>query len=617
MLRHQTFILTCLSLSTLANAEKISVVDYGITPGKDATYSLNRLVESLANKPGSTISFPKGRYEFYPENALESHRAVSNHDNSLKRFAFPLFELENITVDGNGSEFIFHGRTCPFAVDKSTNVTLKNFSIDWERPFHDEFKVIARDPEKSTVRLKADPEHYPFKIKFGELLSQKYNWFDQVGSNMTFDPATRSPIYDTNRYSVHFHKPHHASPVGPGEFDLKVNFTKEPPPVGSVVVSYGRHPYSRLVPAIHLANSSDITLDNITIYNAGGMGVIAERVDNITLDKVTITSPDGRMISTRADATHFIGCKGHILMENCLFEHMLDDATNVHGAYVKVVESLGENKLLCEISHFQQWGLTFAAPGDKVALLSRTTILPFFETSVTAVKALNERRFVVTLEKLPEDLPEAPLSIENLTWYPDFTMRNNIVRENRARSILVTTKGKVLIEGKTFSSQMHGILIEGDNNKWYESGAVEDITIRDNDFINIGYEKTDRYPLYISPLLNKTQHMGAGHYHRNITFTRNRIKSFNGHLVYAASVTGLKITDNTMTFSKDYPEQNEHPAIDLHYCNRVTLEHNRFDGFSRSLQATVSKDSTEISIKDNQGLQSPPSAAIKPSPAKN
>ena len=35
-----------------------------------------------------------------------------------------------------------------------------------------------------------------------------------------------------------------------------------------------------------------------------------------------------RVISTTADATHFVNCKGDILIENCRFENMLDDGTN-------------------------------------------------------------------------------------------------------------------------------------------------------------------------------------------------------------------------------------------------------------------------------------------------
>ena len=277
-----------------------------------------------------------------------------------------------------------------------------------------------------------------------------------------------------------------------------------------MLISYGTHPTSRLCPAIHIANSRDINIQDVTIYEAGGMGVIAERTENVELNRVTVTSPEDRLVSTRADATHFIGCKGTIRLQDCLFEHMLDDAINVHGAYVKVVEYLGNNEFLCEISHFQQWGLIFAEAGDKIALLSRETILPFYETTVARTKLLNERRVVVTVSEMPEQLPEGPLSMENLTWNPDLVMKRNIVRENRARSALITTKGKVVIEDNYFSSQMNGILIEGDNNKWYESGAVQDVTITGNVFENIGFEGGGAYPLLAAPLLTSQQRMGEG-----------------------------------------------------------------------------------------------------------
>ena len=171
-------------------------------------------------------------------------------------------------------------------------------------------------------------------------------------------------------------------------------------------------------------------------------------------------------MATRADATHFLGCKGLVHLENCRLEHMLDDGINVHGAYVKIEEYVGDHTFLCEISHRQQRGLTFAEPGDQVMITSRETVLPIFESTVSDVDILNEQRLLITLTKLPKVMPEGPLSLENLTWYPDVVMRNNVIRDHRARSALITTKGKVVIENNYFSSQMHGILIEGDNNSW-------------------------------------------------------------------------------------------------------------------------------------------------------
>ncbi|CAA6693972.1 MULTISPECIES: right-handed parallel beta-helix repeat-containing protein [unclassified Lentimonas] len=584
------------------NAETINVADHGILPGQDVSLEVNQLIESVKGQSDITLHFPKGQYEFYPEKAVEMYRAVTNHDNSLKRIAFPLIGFKNITIDGGGSMFMFHGRISPIVVDNTEGVTLKNFSIDWERSFHDELPVVESNKKESYIVVEVDPVKYPHSISGGKMFSEKYNWQDKMGSNIVFDPETRAPIYNTKDYSVNF-KSHTASLAGKNRIKIAAKFKASPPPVGSVLISYGTHPTSRLCPAIHTASSKDIKIEQVTVYNAGGMALIAERCENIHLDGMTVSSNDERLVATRADATHFLGCKGEIRVENSLFQHMLDDAINVHGAYVKINEYLGDNRFLCEISHFQQTGLIFAEPGDKVALLSRKTILPFFETSVTQAEIINENLVVVTVAETPKNLPEGPLSIENLTWNPDLVFKNNTIRENRARGMLITTKGSVLVEDNTISPQMHGILIEGDNNKWYESGAVENVVIRNNTFENPGFEGSENYPLYAAPLLTSEQHFGEGRYHRNIEFTGNTIKSFNGHLAYACSVDGLKIEDNTIEFSTDYPKIEDYPSIDLDYCENVTIRNNKSVGFDRELYIEQASDTSNVKITKNPGFK--------------
>lgn len=585
-----------------ASVEEINVVDFGVVPGKDVTLEVNRLCQSLADKSNVIVSFPKGQYEFYPENAIEAYRAVANHDNSLKRIAFPLFGGKDITIDGQGSTFMFHGRISPLVLDRTEGVTLKNFSIDWKRPFHSELTVVADDDPKKGFVVEIDPEKYPFSFKGNALLFDHYDWQDPIGSNIVFDPETESPIHNTRPYTVPYGKPVKTSKAGKNRARIE-SVGKKSPPVGSVLVTYGQHPTSRLAPAIHIANSSAIKIKDVTIYAAGGMGLIVERTNNVDLNKLVVTSTEDRMVSTRADATHFIGCKGLIKLENCLFEHMLDDGINVHGAYVKVVEHRGGGRFICEISHFQQWGLVFAEAGDKIAVLSRETVLPLFETSVKSVVPINQHRFELTLKAVPESLPDGPLSMENLTWYPDLEMRQCVVRENRARSVLVTTKGKVLIENNVFSSQMHGILIEGDNNKWYESGGVENVTIRHNLFENIGFGSGNMYPLLASPLLTKDQRMGEGHYHRQIDFVDNTLKSFNGRIVHARSVTNLNVSGNTIEFSEDYPSDFKRPSIQLEYSDKVAIENNKAVGFDDKLKLSKTEDSTAVAVTNNVGFE--------------
>lgn len=597
-------LILCLVLfcTPLVHARVINVADHGIVPGKDVTLEVNELIRSVQDEAGIILVFPKGQYEFYPENAVEQFRAVSNHDNSLKRMAFPLFHCKKIVIDGGGSVFMFHGRIVPFVMEDAQGVTLKNFSIDWARSFHDELVVVERNTEENSFVVEIDRNLYPYTIKNDEIFFNRYNWSDPFGSNMVFDPETRSPIYNTRAYGVGYANPVKISVAGKNRIKFEKK-TKMPPPVGTVLVTYGVNPTSRLCPAIHAANSSNLYIENVTVYEAGGMGLIVERTENVHLNRFVVTSTKERIVSARADATHFVGCKGTIRLENCLFEHMLDDGINVHGAYVRVEKYLGKNQFLCATSHPQQWGLIFAEPGDKIALLSRETVLPFFNTTVKESRVISEHKTLVTLNDVPDKMPEGPLSMENLTWYPDVIMKKNIIRENRARSALITTKGKVVIEDNYFSSQMHGILIEGDNKSWYESGAVQDVTINNNVFVNIGYEGGARYPLYASPMLMPEQRMGEGQYHRNINFTNNTVKSFNGLMAFCRSVKGLNISGNTLEFSTDYPAAADSPAIDLRYCDAVTIQGNKAKGFKSDSAIAQSDDTTNVKIGKNSGFK--------------
>ncbi|MBK1875327.1 right-handed parallel beta-helix repeat-containing protein [Pelagicoccus mobilis] len=588
------------ALSSLG-ARTINVADHGIVPGKDVTLQVNQLINAVKDEPDVTLFFPQGTYDFHPENALEIYRAVANHDNSLKRMGFPLYGHKDLTIDGDGSLFMFHGHMVPFTLESVDTVTLKDFTIDWSRSFHDELLVVERDDTDQSFIVEIDPKQDPYTIKGGKLYFERYKIAeDGIGSNMVWDPKTLSPIYDTRSYQMNAGKMK-VSHAGKNRVKIE-KAVKVAPPVGTTLITYGTQTTNRLAPAMHVTNSKDIVIDGVTVLDGGGMGLIVERTENVTLEGMKVQAKEGYFVSTRADATHFIGCKGTIKLENCEFKHMLDDGINVHGAYVKVEEYLGENQFLCEISHFQQWGLTFAEPGDKVAILSRETILPFHETEVTEFEIINEHRFLMTVANVPANLPKGPLSVENLSWYPDLIMRNNRILQNRARSVLVTTKGKVVIENNYFNSQMHGILIEGDNNKWYESGAVEDVVIRNNTFDNVGYAKTERYPLLASPLFRPEQRFGEGHYHRNVRFTGNTIKTFNGLSVKALSVKGLDITNNTLIFDNKYPEADEGPSIVLEYCDDVLIKGNKAKGFSHDIGISQTDDCTSITAKNNKGL---------------
>jgi hypothetical protein len=99
------------------------------------------------------------------------------------------------------------------------------------------------------------------------------------------------------------------------------------------------------------------------------------------------------------------------------------------------------------------------------------------------------------------------------------------------RGFLLTTRGKVLVEGNTFHRcKMPAILIEGDANNWYESGSIRDMTIRGNTFIGCG--------IAINPHVRS----GDDPVHKNIRIVDNTFKEGAG--ISAHHTAGLTISGN-------------------------------------------------------------------------
>ena len=92
--------------------------------------------------------------------------------------------------------------------------------------------------------------------------------------------------------------------------------------------------------AINILESKEILVENVNVHHSSGIALMAQKSENITLHKFNVLLPEnsGRLVSSTADATHFLACRGLIKMDSCIFENMLDDATNVHGFYVEVKE---------------------------------------------------------------------------------------------------------------------------------------------------------------------------------------------------------------------------------------------------------------------------------------
>ena len=103
---------------------------FGIENTNDATPVVVEAIKKCKKDGIVKLEFPKGIYHFYPTFAPDMYCAITNNDNGLKRTAFPIIDFDKLEIDGNGSEFIFHGKMVPFIIEGSKNITIKNLNIN-------------------------------------------------------------------------------------------------------------------------------------------------------------------------------------------------------------------------------------------------------------------------------------------------------------------------------------------------------------------------------------------------------------------------------------------------------------------------------------------------------
>lgn len=556
---------------------------------KDYTMLIKEIIES--NPKGNIkIKFGDGTYKFFPENAYEKYLTVSNNDNGIKKIVFPIENMKNVTVEGSeNTNFMFHGKLVPFFLNKSENINISNIKIDYDHSFVLEGVVVANNKSEMSFDLRID-EDTLYEIKDGKLFFKGYDWEIGLGENIVFDSKTRSPIYFTSKYEIGNSSSITATELSKGVVRLLGIAAADVPPVGSIYTDKGPHGKNREVPGFAIQQSENINLKNVTVYRAGAMSLIAEKSKNITLDSYKVTVREGlsKMLSASADATHFVNCKGLVKLNNCKFESMLDDATNIHGTYMYVTDYIENNKMALSFGHFQQEGFHFGSPGDSVLLVNRANMMPLSKTIIKSIDQIDENHYVLEVEQDLSTYHNMSVAVDNISYYPDVEITNCSVKYNRARSLLISTAGKVNIENNYFSSMMAGIRICGDANYWFESGRVSDVTVRGNTFEDLG--KGGHSPqaiLQIDPVIPKANRED-GIFHGKIVFENNTIKTFDSQVIYALSVETLIIRNNKFIDSKThtaiFPELS---VIDAQYCKDILIENNDFgqwkDDFSFSI----------------------------------
>lgn len=577
-----SLVLSCTTLSA-QKVYEISAFGLKANSSKNASPVLQKALAKIKAeyKEGEKVilRFPEGRYEFHEKGAAVREYYISNHDQTNpKKVGIALEDMKNLTLDGQGSEFVFHGRMLPVSLLRSENCLLKNFSIDFENPHIAQVKIVENDPQDGIVFEPAPWVDYRIAKDsifeaYGEGWTMRHSWV------IAFDGDTKHLVYNTSDIGCPTKGASEVAPRrihAPGWKDARLV-------PGTVVAMRG---WGRPTPGIFLSHDVNTTIENVKVHYAEGMGLLAQLCENITLEKFGVClkgDADPRYFTTQADATHFSGCKGKIVSCNGLYEGMMDDAINVHGTYLKVVKRVDDRTLVGRYMHGQSWGFEWGCPGDEVQFIrSNTMELVGKQNKIISIRPYDKeqtegaREFLITFQEPVDQVinEQSGFGIENLTWTPEVLFSGNVIRNNRARGSLFSTPRKTIVENNLFDhTSGAAILLCGDCNGWFETGACRHVIIRKNRFVNALTNLFQFTNAVISiypeiPDLKGQQQYFHGGPEGGIVIEDNEFETFDAPILYAKSVDGLVFRNNTIKLNTEY--KPFHPNRNRFWLERVT-----------------------------------------------
>ncbi|WP_291583032.1 hypothetical protein [Bacteroides sp.] len=597
---------------TEISARQISIAQFGLMPntGENAVPYIRKAIQECKTLPDAILYFPKGRYDFFSEDEIGG--SATDIFQQRSGVGFSVQKMKNFTLDGGGSEFIFHGKMQIAGVDSCEGVSLRNFSVDWDRPFISQGEIVGIGSDYIDIHV--DRNQYPYTVENGKVLFEGEGWKLPILTmySTLYDAEKKEILYNTWDASLGDVFEQKAVEVDANTLRFYGKPTIQPP-LGTLVALFHVRYFTS---GISLNRSKNVLLKDITLYHALSNAFSGYRCENITMDNASVRVNDakGRCFSSVADASHFSECRGKIRILNCSHTGQGDDFINVHGINVKIADVMDRYTVI--VPSGGKGNGNSITVGDSYWAIGKVSAQREKVLEVQSKQSIFENGREVGHrirfdKQLPPNIQKGDF-LECKTWTPEVEIRNcRILKRHRARGILVTTPRKVVIEDNYFRTAGTAILIEGDFNYWFESGACTNLTIRNNLFDNCltsgnkhghGGEWGDAV-ITITPS-HVPADENADTYHKNIQIEHNVFNVFDAPILRAISVRGICFQENTINQTRAYPPYTwQKSAFLFTGCREVKIRKNSWDARYTSREIVTERmKSQDLHIYDTEGF---------------
>ncbi|MBE7044295.1 MAG: hypothetical protein E7397_02100 [Ruminococcaceae bacterium] len=402
---------------------------------------------------------------------------------------FLLENLENTVLDFNHAIVVFHGRIVPFILINCKNVTIKNLKIDYDRPFYTQADVLS--VEKGKIEIKIN-DGFDYEIKDGYLYAKSESWQKNLNR---FDCLLW--MYDKTHIKSYgiilglfgdeiFPNENPPMPILPLSIEEKDGIQTI---CGDFPAEWEYNNGNNILLITHevrdkntftFVGGSDIAIENCILIHGGAMGIMGMHTHNITIDRYSMYfdyEGNGRMVTNNADAIHCFNCSGKFIIKNCHMEGLLDDTVNIHNNYFSVKE-INKNVLTM---YSKAAGLSINCKlfceGDTIRVFRGRTQEAVTDLKITRVE-IDEMNHVhyFTVEGDTSGI-SVDDTAENISAQPEIYIQNCTFGEFRG-TMRLQSRNKTVVEDCVFANKNVALLFTGDTTYWYESGPVNDVTIR-------------------------------------------------------------------------------------------------------------------------------------------
>ena len=502
------------------------------------------------------VHFAPGRYDIYPDKLLRRQFNISNtndYPDAGKAIAILVEGARHVKISGKGARLICRGKMMQVCIDGSESITIEGLAFDYHRPTVSEFTVVKTGEDYADLQIHLDSKY--------ELINGRINW---IGEGWFYnDPPLMQildPKTDLLKRSRNLIKGLRVEELKPflvrvhGTHKLKDGFI------------YHLRETGRDYASVFTRRSKDVSWKQIHFHFLHGMGIVSQFSENLSFEGVHIApAPEsGRTCAAWADGIHASGCRGKIIVKDCFFSGLQDDAINIHGTHLRVIEKVSEKQIKVRFMHKQTFGFMAFNPGEEVLFTQWDTLENYGANSIKSAVLLEPKVMLLTMNHPITDQLRENDALENVTWTPEAIVTGNKVMRVPTRGFLFTTRRQLIVKDNCFHrTRMSAILIENDAKGWYESGPVRDMTISGNRFFFC------REPvIYFNPQNSEANPA----VHRNIRITGNAFALNSKVAIKARSTSSVSIKDNTVYSAKPTTDAEAMVAED---AAGILIESNR------------------------------------------